>query len=70
VEIGDGAFIGCNTNLIAPVKIGNGAYIAAGSTITNDVEADAFAIARVKQENKAGYAKKLKEKHGGKENVE
>ncbi len=69
VEIGDGAFIGCNTNLIAPVIIGEGAYIAAGSTITDDVEAGALAIARVKQENKAGYARKLKEKHGGKKNV-
>ncbi len=70
VKIGDHAFIGCNTNLIAPVNIGAGAYIAAGTTITEDVPADALAIARVKQENKEGYAKKLKEKHGGKQNVE
>ncbi len=66
VKIGDRAFIGCNSNLIAPVEIGEDAYIAAGSTITEDVDEGAFAIARMKQENKKGYAKKLKEKHGGK----
>lgn len=59
--VGDRAFIGCNTNLIAPVKVGDGAYTAAGSTITEDVPDGALAIARSRQENKAGYAeKKLK----------
>ncbi|MBC8570562.1 bifunctional UDP-N-acetylglucosamine diphosphorylase/glucosamine-1-phosphate N-acetyltransferase GlmU [Zongyangia hominis] len=59
--VGDHAFIGCNTNLIAPVKVGDGAYTAAGSTITEDVPDGAMAIARSRQENKAGYAeKKLK----------
>ena len=42
----DGAFIGCNCNLVSPVRIGEGAYIAAGSTVTEDVQADALYIAR------------------------
>ena len=45
--IGDGAFIGCNTNLVAPVKIGEGAYTAAGSTITDDVPADSLALSLI-----------------------
>ena len=47
--IGDNAFIGCNTNLVAPVRIGDGGYTAAGSTITEDVPANALAIARSQQ---------------------
>jgi bifunctional UDP-N-acetylglucosamine pyrophosphorylase/glucosamine-1-phosphate N-acetyltransferase len=58
--IGDGAFIGCNSNLVAPVTIGNNAYIAAGSTITDDVPDGALAIARERQINKEGYTEKLK----------
>ena len=59
--IEDNAFIGCNTNLVAPVRIGKGAYTAAGSTITRDVPADALAIERTKAEIKEGYAaRKLK----------
>ncbi|MCA0985636.1 bifunctional UDP-N-acetylglucosamine diphosphorylase/glucosamine-1-phosphate N-acetyltransferase GlmU [Halobacillus yeomjeoni] len=58
--IEDDAFIGCNSNLIAPVTVGEGAYVAAGSTINNDVPADALSIARSKQTNKEGYASKLK----------
>ncbi|MBE6989861.1 MAG: glucosamine-1-phosphate N-acetyltransferase [Ruminococcaceae bacterium] len=54
--IGDDVFLGCNTNLIAPVTLGNGSYTAAGSTITTDVPADALAIARVRQSNKPGWA--------------
>lgn len=54
-NIGDGAFIGCNTNLIAPVTIGENAYIAAGSTITDDVPTDALAIARAKQVNRDNW---------------
>ncbi|MFT8872657.1 MAG: bifunctional UDP-N-acetylglucosamine diphosphorylase/glucosamine-1-phosphate N-acetyltransferase GlmU [Sporolactobacillus sp.] len=57
--IGDGAFIGCNANLVAPVTIGKGAYVAAGSTITQSVNEDALAIARSRQTNKEGYAQKL-----------
>ena len=59
-EIGEGAFIGSDSQLVAPVKIGAGAYVATGTTVTRDVPADALAIARVKQENKEGYASKLK----------
>jgi bifunctional UDP-N-acetylglucosamine pyrophosphorylase/glucosamine-1-phosphate N-acetyltransferase len=54
--IEDGAFIGSDSQLIAPVTIGKGAYVAAGSSITQDVPADALAIARGKQENKPGWA--------------
>lgn len=56
--IEDDAFIGCNTNLIAPVKIGKGALIAAGSTITNDVPNESLSIARARQVNKENYVKK------------
>lgn len=55
--VGDYAFIGCNTNLVAPVNIGAGAYTAAGSTIISDVPADALAVARARQVNKEGWAK-------------
>lgn len=58
-KIEDGAFIGCNSNLIAPVKIGENAYIAAGSTITDDVPSKALSIARVRQTNKEGYVDRL-----------
>ena len=51
----DDAFIGCNTNLVAPVRIGERAFTAAGSTITEDVPADALAIARARQVNKLGW---------------
>ncbi len=54
--IEDGAFIGSDSQLIAPVRVGKGAYIAAGSSITQDVPPDALAIARGKQVNKAGWA--------------
>ncbi|GED55896.1 bifunctional UDP-N-acetylglucosamine diphosphorylase/glucosamine-1-phosphate N-acetyltransferase GlmU [Brevibacillus formosus] len=57
--VGDHAFIGCNANLIAPVTIGEGAYVAAGSTITDDVPNDALAIARERQSIKEQYAKRL-----------
>ena len=56
--IGDGAFIGCNTNLVAPVTIGEGAYTAAGSTITEDVPPDSLAIARERQTVKKNWAKR------------
>ncbi len=59
-KIEDDAFIGCNSNLIAPVTIGKGALIAAGSTISEDVPSDALSIARSKQVNKEGYTKKYK----------
>ena len=56
--IGDGAFIGCNTNLVAPVTVGEGAYTAAGSTITDDVPSDSLAIARSVQVVKKQWAAK------------
>ncbi|MBJ6361283.1 bifunctional UDP-N-acetylglucosamine diphosphorylase/glucosamine-1-phosphate N-acetyltransferase GlmU [Paenibacillus sp. GCM10012307] len=59
-QIGDGAFIGSNVNLIAPVKIGDGAYVVAGSTITHDVPENDLAIARERQVNKPGYAEKIR----------
>ena len=58
--IEDDAFIGCNANLIAPVTIGKGAYVAAGSTISKNVPKDSLAIARSRQENKEGYVLKQK----------
>lgn len=57
-KVGDGAFIGCNTNLVSPVSVEDGAYIAAGSTITEDIPEDALAIARAKQRNIEGWAAK------------
>ena len=62
--IGDNAFIGCNTNLVAPVTVGEGAYIAAGATITRDVPPDALAVARARQENKEGWAARRRRMHG------
>lgn len=53
--IGDDVFIGCNTNLVAPVTVGDGAYTAAGSTITDDVPENALGIARARQVNKLGW---------------
>ena len=55
--IGDDVFIGCNTNLVAPVTVGDRVFIAAGSTVTRDVPSGALAIARNKQINKEDYAK-------------
>jgi bifunctional UDP-N-acetylglucosamine pyrophosphorylase / glucosamine-1-phosphate N-acetyltransferase len=55
--IKDGAFIGCNSNLVAPVEIGEGAYVAAGSTITDNVPGDSLSIARARQVNKENYVK-------------
>ena len=62
-EIGAGAFIGSNSALVAPVKIGDGAMIAAGSVITQDVPADAIGFARVKQENKPRLAAIMRAKY-------
>lgn len=56
--VGDGCFIGSNCNIIAPVTIGKGAYITAGTTITKDVESEDFVIGRVRQEHKKGLANK------------
>jgi bifunctional UDP-N-acetylglucosamine pyrophosphorylase/glucosamine-1-phosphate N-acetyltransferase len=53
--IEDGVFVGSDSQLVAPVTVGRGAYVAAGSSITEDVPADALAIARARQENKPGW---------------
>ena len=58
--IGEGVFIGSNSSLVAPVTIGDNAYVASGSVITKDVEPDALALGRARQENKPGYAPKLR----------
>lgn len=61
--VGDNAFLGSNANIISPVEIGNNAFIAAGSTITDDIPEDAMGIARSRQTTKEGYAKRLAKKH-------
>ncbi|MCM3575873.1 bifunctional UDP-N-acetylglucosamine diphosphorylase/glucosamine-1-phosphate N-acetyltransferase GlmU [Mesobacillus subterraneus] len=58
-KIEDGVFIGCNSNLVAPVTIGKDAYVAAGSTITEDVPGEALALARARQVNKEDYVGKM-----------
>ena len=55
-KIGAGVFIGSDTALVAPVRVGDGAYVAAGSTITENVPAGALGIARGRQTNKRGWA--------------
>ncbi len=62
--VGNGVFVGCNVSLVAPVHVGDGAYIAAGSTITEDVKQGDLAIARARQVNKSGYAAEVI-KNGG-----
>lgn len=57
--IGSGSFIGCNSNLISPLEIGKGAFIAAGSTVTRNVPAGALAIARTDQKNCPGLGEQL-----------
>ena len=59
-KIGDNVFVGCNSNLVAPVTVENGAYIAAGSTITEDVPENNLAIARSRQTNKSNWSDKRK----------
>ncbi len=60
-RIGGGAFIGCNTNLVAPVSVGQGAYVAAGSTITRDVPSQSLAIARAQQTVKNQWVAKKRQ---------
>ena len=61
----DNAFVGCNSNLVAPVTVRAGSFVAAGSTITKEVPEDALAIARARQENKLEWAKKRRNKFKG-----
>ncbi|WP_405379859.1 bifunctional UDP-N-acetylglucosamine diphosphorylase/glucosamine-1-phosphate N-acetyltransferase GlmU [Phascolarctobacterium sp.] len=58
--IGDNAFVGCNTNLVAPVTVGPNTYIGAGSTITKEVPEDALGIGRARQKNIEGWAEKYR----------
>lgn len=60
-KIDDGVFVGCNSNLVAPVSIGKNSFIAAGSTITEDVPESSLSIARARQTNKVGYMENKKD---------
>lgn len=64
--IGEGAFIGSNSALVAPVTIGAGAIVGAGSAVTRDVEADALRLVRSAQESKPGWAKRFRERMSAK----
>ncbi len=66
-EIADGAFVGSNSTLVAPLEIGKDAYIGAGSVITKKVEQDSLAIGRAYQVSKEGWAKQRREHLGKKE---
>lgn len=62
--IGDDCFIGCNTNLVAPVELGDRVLTAAGTTVTRDVPDGAMAVARARQENKDGWNDRRRRMHG------
>ena len=61
-EIADGAFIGSNTALVAPVTVGRGAIVGAGSVISEDVPEDALGLTRAEQENRLGWAKRFRQR--------
>lgn len=67
-EIEDDAFIGSNVNLVAPVKVGKGAFVVAGTTVTHSVADNDLAIGRHRQENKPGYAEKIRARAKAKKN--
>ncbi|MEC9466178.1 MAG: bifunctional UDP-N-acetylglucosamine diphosphorylase/glucosamine-1-phosphate N-acetyltransferase GlmU [Myxococcota bacterium] len=60
--LGEGVFVGSNTTLVAPVTLGRGAYVAAGSTVTKEVPADALAFGRSRQVNREGYAESMRQR--------
>ncbi|HRS21178.1 MAG TPA: bifunctional UDP-N-acetylglucosamine diphosphorylase/glucosamine-1-phosphate N-acetyltransferase GlmU, partial [Clostridia bacterium] len=60
--VGDNSFVGCNVNLIAPVRVNENTYVAAGTTVTKDVPQDSLAIGRARQENKEGWVTERKNK--------
>ena len=60
--IEDGAFIGSDSQLVAPVTVGKGAYVASGTTVTDDVPPGALAISRGRQVNKEGWVEKQRKK--------
>lgn len=68
-EIGDGAFIGSNTALVAPVTVGEGAIVGAGSVITKNVAADSLAVARGEQRGFVGWAKRFRDKQAARKGV-
>jgi len=59
--IEDGVFVGSDSTLVAPIRLGRGAYVAAGSSITNDVPSDALALGRARQITKEGWAREKRE---------
>jgi bifunctional UDP-N-acetylglucosamine pyrophosphorylase/glucosamine-1-phosphate N-acetyltransferase len=63
--IGAGSFVGSNSTLVAPMEVGPGSYIAAGSVVTDTVPADALAMGRARQVNKEGWARKRREEEKG-----
>ncbi|WP_293908214.1 bifunctional UDP-N-acetylglucosamine diphosphorylase/glucosamine-1-phosphate N-acetyltransferase GlmU [Phenylobacterium sp.] len=65
-HVGEGAFVGSNTALVAPISVGAGAYIGSGSVITQDVAADALALGRAVQAEKPGWAKRFRQVMGAK----
>jgi bifunctional UDP-N-acetylglucosamine pyrophosphorylase / glucosamine-1-phosphate N-acetyltransferase len=65
-RIGKGSFVGSHSTLVAPVEVGEGAYLAAGSVITEKVPSDALGVGRSRQVNKEGWAKRRREKQAGK----
>ena len=60
--VGEGVFVGSHSSLVAPVTIGDGAYIGTGSVVTDDVSPDSLVIARARQVEKPGWAKAFREK--------
>ena len=60
--VGDNSFVGCNVNLVAPVRVNENTYVAAGTTVTKDVPQDSLAIGRARQENKEGWVTERKNK--------
>ena len=62
-KIGSHVFIGCNTNFVPPVAVGDGAFIAAATTVTEDIPEDALSIGRARQQNRDGWAQQNREKH-------
>ncbi len=65
--IGDGVFIGSDVQLVAPVKVGDGAFVAAGTTVTKDVPPGALAISRIEQENRVGWVEERKKRKNKKQ---
>lgn len=59
--IGEGAFVGSNSALVAPVSVGAGAIVGAGSVVVRDVTADSLALARGRQEERDGWAKRFRD---------